>query len=82
MRCICCNTALSDYEGTLRHAETKQYIEMCGACLKDTNIPLLVRNDLLSEVDLDMVESLLDGDDDDFYDEPNDNDYDEYWEER
>jgi hypothetical protein len=34
-------------------------------------------------VDLDVVESLLDGDDDDFYDEPTDtDDYDEYWNER
>ena len=82
MRCLCCNTTLSDYEVTLRHAVTKKFIEMCGNCLKDTNIPVQVRSDLLSEVDLDMAETLLDGEDDCFYDEPNDNDYDEYWEER
>ena len=82
MRCTCCNATLTDFEVTLRHAVTKKFIEMCSDCLKDTNIPLQVRNDLMREIDLDMVENLLDGDDDDFYDEPNDNDYDEYWEER
>ena len=70
MRCSCCNEALTDYEVTLRHAVTKKFLEMCGNCLEDTNIPIQVRNDLLSEVDLDMVEDLLDGDDSDFYDVP------------
>jgi hypothetical protein len=83
MRCTCCNATLTDYEVTLRHAVSKQFIEMCSGCLKDTEIPIQVRNDLMSGVDLDVVESLLDGDDDDFYDEPTDtDDYDEYWNER
>ncbi len=82
MRCSCCDAILSDYEVTLRHAVTKKFIEMCGNCLKDTNIPIQVRNDLLSEVDLDMVEDLLDGDDSDFYDEPEDDYYKDIWDER
>jgi hypothetical protein len=36
----------------------------------------------MSEVDLDMVDDLLDGNDDDFYDDSQGDDYDEYWEER
>ena len=82
MRCTCCNAILTDYEVTLRHAVTKKFIEMCGQCLKDTNIPIQVRPDLLSEIDLDMVEDLLDGDDSDFYDEPEDDYYKDIWDER
>jgi len=81
-RCGCCNEALTDYEVTLRHAVTKKFLEMCGNCLKDTNIPIQVRNDLLSEMDLDAVEELLDGDDTDFYDEPEDDYYKDIWDER
>lgn len=83
MKCTVCNADLSDYEMTIRHAVSKQFLDTCKKCLSDIgNIPLQVRPDLLSEIDLDIVEDLLDGDDSDFYDEPNDNDYDEYWEER
>lgn len=82
MRCSCCNTALTDYEVTLRHAVSKQFIEMCVLCLKDTEIPIQVRSDLLSEVDLDMVEELLDGDDSEFYEEPDDDYYKDIWDER
>lgn len=82
MRCSCCNAVLTDYEVTLRHAVTKKFLEMCGNCLKDTNIPIQVRNDLLSEMDLDAVEELLDGDDADFYDEPEDDYYKDIWDER
>ena len=55
---------------------------MCSLCLKDTEIPLQVRSDLLSEVDLDMVETLLDGDDAEFYEEPEDDYYKDIWDER
>ena len=82
MRCSCCNEALTDYEVTLRHAVTKKFLEMCGNCLKDTNIPIQVRNDLLSEMDLDAMEDLLDGDDAEFYDEPEDDYYKDIWDER
>ena len=82
MRCQCCNTALNDYESTVRHAITKQFVEMCANCLKsiDAHIPLQVRNDLLSDNDMDL-DSLLDADAD--YVEDFDNeDVDDYWNER
>lgn len=82
MRCTCCNATLTDYEVTLKHAVSKQFIEMCSACLKDTNIPVEVRYDLMSEVDTDLVEDLLDGNDDDFYEEPEDDLYKDMWDER
>ena len=82
-RCLCCNADLTDSETTIRHAVTKKFLDTCMTCIRDIgNLPIQVRPDLLSEVDMDMVEDLLDGDDADFYDEVNDDDYDEYWEER
>lgn len=82
MRCTCCNATLTDYEVTWRHAVSKQFVEICSACIKDTNIPIEVRYDLMSEVDTDLVEELLDGDDGDFYDEPEDDYYKDIWDER
>lgn len=85
MKCTVCNTDLSDYEMTIRHAETKQFLDTCKKCLSDIgNIPLMVRPDLLSEMDLDAVDSLLDGDDEDFYKDEEDleDGLDEYWNER
>lgn len=33
MHCICCNKVLSDYEATLKHAETGEYLDTCMECL-------------------------------------------------
>ncbi len=86
MKCTVCNADLSDYEMTIRHAVTKQFLDTCKKCLNDIgNIPIQVRPDLLSEMDLDAVENLLDGDDEDFYDEGNDLEddyYNDMWNER
>lgn len=46
MRCDCCNRALSDYESTLRHATTGEFINTCNTCLQDLNIPTKGREDL------------------------------------
>ena len=83
MRCICCNTALDDYESTMRHAITRQFLEMCGTCLRtvDAYIPVQVRNDLMSEADTGNLESLMDNIDD-FTDDGSDDDMDDYWNER
>jgi len=82
MRCTCCNTALNDYESTVRHGITRQFLEMCSTCLKsvDAYIPIQVRHDLLSEGDTGNGE-LLD-DDDEYIEELNDDGIDEYWQER
>lgn len=86
MKCTVCNADLSDYEMTIRHAVTKQFLDTCKKCIADIgNIPIQVRPDLLSEMDLDAVESLLDGDDEDFYDDGNDLEddyYNDMWNER
>jgi hypothetical protein len=84
MRCVCCNTALDDYESTMRHAITRQFLEMCGTCLRtvDAYIPVQVRNDLMSEADTgNLDDSLLDNIDD-YVDDGGDEDMEDYWNER
>ena len=83
MRCQCCNASLNDFESTMRHAITKQFLEMCGTCLRtvDAYIPVQVRNDLLSDADTGSLDSLLDNIDD-FTGDDCDEDLDEYWNER
>lgn len=38
MRCYCCNVNLSNYESTLKHPDTGQYLDTCLQCLPDTGI--------------------------------------------
>jgi hypothetical protein len=68
MRCVCCNKLLSDYEATLKHGETGQYLDTCSSCL----------DEIMSEVDLHVKDnpSLLrkNNTDDDFDDESIDKD--------
>lgn len=37
MRCLCCNEALTDYESTLRNAQTGNFIDTCIECLHEIN---------------------------------------------
>ena len=41
MRCYCCNSALSDYESTLRSATTNEFLDTCRKCLKDLDINVI-----------------------------------------
>jgi hypothetical protein len=81
MRCLCCNASLSDYEVTIRHAITKQFVELCSVCLKDSGIPVQIRPDLIGEVDtaledlVDDYEGLVEDDFEDDY-------YKDMWDER
>lgn len=52
MRCTCCNKTLNDYESTLRHAVTNEFLDMCSVCIKDVGIDFKGRTDLkgLAEV--------------------------------
>jgi len=81
MRCTCCNAALNDYESTIRHGITRQFLEMCSTCLKsvDAYIPIQVRHDLLSESDIESVELL---EDDNYNESYDDSDIGDYWNER
>jgi hypothetical protein len=55
MRCGCCNKRLSDYESTLKHAETGHYLDTCMDCLSEIayDVPMLVkdRKDLITSMD-------------------------------
>ena len=38
MRCYCCDKELSDYESTLRSITSKQYLDMCMDCIRESDI--------------------------------------------
>lgn len=84
MKCELCNAGLSDFEATMRHAITKQFVNTCSQCLTAMGdvIPLQVRNDLLSENDMNNVDTLLDNVDDYIEDTNEDEALDDYWSER
>ena len=84
MKCEICNANLSDFEATMRHAITKQFVNTCSQCLTAMGdvIPLQVRNDLLSENDMNNVDTLFDDVDDYIEDNSEDEALDDYWSER
>ncbi len=54
MRCSCCDSKLTDYETTLKHAVTGAYLDTCLDCLsdiaKEVPMPVKGRKDLLVNV--------------------------------
>lgn len=56
MRCSCCNKRLSDYETTLKHAETGAYLDTCLDCLSEiahqVPMPVKARKDLVPDRDI------------------------------
>lgn len=80
-RCGCCNESLSDYEVTIRHAITKQFVEMCSICLKNSGIPVQIRPDLMGEIDT-VLEDLVDDYEDISEEVPDDDYYKDFWDER
>ena len=84
MKCVVCNATLTDYECSLRHGITKQFLDTCLECVKAIgNIPVQGNNDLLSEVDTDVTDTLLD-DDSGYIDDSGfeDDYYKDLWDER
>jgi len=51
MRCDCCNKKLSPYESTLRHAESRAFLDTCLSCLDGLGIPYVGRSDLSKTID-------------------------------
>lgn len=54
-RCQCCDKRLSDYELTLRHSMTNEFMDTCMDCLSEISetVPMLVkgRKDLLVSIE-------------------------------
>lgn len=57
MRCSCCNGRLSDYETTLKHGVTGEYLDTCLDCLsevaREVPMPVKARKDLVPSMDID-----------------------------
>lgn len=52
VRCDCCNRNLNDFESTLKHAITGEYLNTCKKCLDGLNIPVVGREDLNPEEEI------------------------------
>lgn len=49
MRCVACDTILTDYEATLRSEVTDEYLDMCMDCLNEIpEVTYIDRPDLQS----------------------------------
>ena len=83
MRCLCCNAALTDYELTLRHGFTMEFLEMCQDCINSIGykLPVVGRSDLMTEADTELSDNLMEDDELSGYDDGNE-DLDDYWKER
>ena len=61
MRCTACDVALTDYEATLRCANTNEFIDLCIACLLASGFECYNdRADLRSLSDVPELRSLFD----------------------
>jgi len=62
MHCVACDRLLSEYEATLKHGVTFEFLDTCKACLKPLKglFPIIERKDLMTEDDMDDVEDLDD----------------------
>jgi hypothetical protein len=83
MRCLCCNSALTDYELTLRHGFTMEFLELCQECIGSLGykLPVVGRADLMTEADTELSDNLMEDDELSGFDDGNE-DLDDYWKER
>jgi hypothetical protein len=83
MRCLCCNAALTDYELTLRHGFTMEFLELCQECINSLGykLPVVGRSDLMTEADTELSENLMEEDELSGFDDGGE-DLDDYWKER
>lgn len=58
MRCVCCNSLLSDFEATRRSASTGDFLDMCNECYHTVrdDIDVYERYDLRHESDIETEE--------------------------
>jgi hypothetical protein len=48
MRCDCCDRVLTDFEATLRHKKTGEFLNTCLKCLEGLDIKYTGRVELLT----------------------------------
>ena len=84
MRCSCCNEALTDYELTLRHGFTMEFLELCQECINSLGykLPIVGRSDLMTEADTELSDNLIEDDEVSGFDDDSNEDLDDYWKER
>lgn len=41
MRCLACNTILTDYEATRRYKSTGGFVDLCNHCYNESDVPTL-----------------------------------------
>ena len=53
MRCLSCDTALTDFESTRKYAESGEFVDLCNFCFKEisTSVAVQERLDLMEEAD-------------------------------
>ena len=69
MRCKSCNTLLSEYETSMRSVDTKEFLDFCLSCAKDSDVLTYGNSSLMheyeeypEELDHDNIGGLLYGD--------------------
>ena len=62
-RCKSCDTKLTDYELTIKYAESGTYVDLCSCCLK----PIRSQIDIITREDLNNVLYSDDESDEPFY---------------
>ena len=50
MRCIACNKLLNEYEMTRKFTDSKEFVDLCGACSK-----FLIEDEVIIEGNLDYA---------------------------
>ena len=60
MRCSCCNKTLNDFEATMKHAITGEYLDTCRKCLSGLGIPIIEREDLNEYEDPEIYDDISD----------------------
>ena len=57
MRCVQCNTLLTDKEATRKHKKTGQYLDMCADCVSFLPQSIISEQDLLDVLlDRDIID--------------------------
>jgi hypothetical protein len=84
MRCQCCNASLTDYELTLRHGFTMEFLELCQDCIGSLGykLPVVGRSDLMTEADTELSENLFEDDELSELGDMDDDVYKDMWDER